>query len=202
MLHLIPVRTLLIVVIVIAALGPLAGTYLGIFGNGDFLNDVVRVARWSPLFATFLLLSSYSTWRWIPLFQKFTYPYLGGSWSGQLSYKTAHGEEGTRPIDLEVDHNIRKAKFVLNSKESKSRTLLVHFVHDTGVNEKKIYYVYQNERKEGVPGAGEKSRGVAFMRIGEERTLTLHGSFFTDKESHGTLKLELKRHHKWWRFWR
>jgi hypothetical protein len=32
--------------------------------------------------------------------------------------------------------------------------------------------------------------------------VTLHGDYFTEKKSNGTLTLTLRRHHPWWAIWK
>ena len=201
MLHLLPVRIILSVIIVLIAVSVLAAVYGGVLDTGNDFKDLKTVMRYSPIGATILLSVPYILWRWVPSLQRITFPYLGGKWSGELKYQGARGN-GTRAVDLHINHSLLQIKLVLDSTESTSRTLLVHPERDVDINRNRLYYVYLNERKEGVPGAGERYRGLAVLRVEMSPRPTLHGDYFTETRSSGTLTMQLKHAHPWWAVWK
>jgi hypothetical protein len=67
---------------------------------------------------------------------------------------------------------------------------------------KEIYYVYLNERKEGVPGAGNRYRGLAVLRVEMSGHPALHGDYFTEQLGGGKLQLSRRRCYPWWTLWK
>lgn len=201
MVHLLPVRLLLTLIVTLVGIAVLAAFYAGWLGKGDELHDAFQIIRWSSFGAIAIAVSSVALWRWVPLVQHCTFPYLGGKWSGQLKYHGQYGS-GTRTIDLEIRHTPLKIELILSSKESTSRTLVVYPERDKGVNTNRLYYVYSNERKEGVSGAGERYRGLAIMRIDFANHPTLRGNYFAESDRSGTLHLKRDEQNPCWLLWR
>jgi hypothetical protein len=201
MLHLLPIRRVLTVVIGLGALMVLAAAYAGWVGTGDAMHDARRVIGWSSSAAIVLTVLSFAAWRWIPILQQLTFPYLGGRWSGELHFDGPHGV-GTRAVTLTINHTPFQITLILDSAESTSRTLVVHAERDPGVNRDRLYYVFLNERKEGVAGAGERYRGLAVMRVEFADHPTLYGDYFTERHQSGKLQLSINYHHRWWMIWR
>ena len=77
------------------------------------------------------------------------FPYLGGQWTGSIEFQGSHGC-GTRDVSLRIDHTLFTIKLILESEESTSRTLSVCAYRDSGISRDRLYYVFQNERKEGI----------------------------------------------------
>jgi hypothetical protein len=201
MLHLLPVRIVLSLIIVLIALIVRAVVYAGMLDTGNDVKDVMTVIRYSSIGTAFLFTAPYVLWRWVPPLQRITFPYLGGKWTGELNFQGARGY-GTREVNLHINHSFLKIKLVLDSSESTSRTLLVHPERDVDINRNRLYYVYLNERKEGVAGAGERYRGLAVLRVEMSPRPTLHGDYFTETRSSGTLAMQLKQSHPWWAIWK
>lgn len=137
-----------------------AALYAGFIGTEGPLADVLLIIRVASFAAFGLALASYAAWRWIPLAQNMTFPYLGGRWSGRLHFTGPNGS-GNRAVTLDIRHTLLKIELVMDSKESTSRTLVVQAQRDPAVNQDRLYYVYSNERKEGVADAGSRYRGLA-----------------------------------------
>ncbi|MDW7557572.1 MULTISPECIES: hypothetical protein [Azospirillum] len=201
MLHLFPVRYIIIGIIALAAVSAIMAGYAGWVGTGDALNDILKVARWSSAAAAALPIIAYAAWRWIPPLQRLIFPYLGGIWIGELHYSGPNGV-GVRDVSLIVNHTLLKVSMILDSAESTSRTLAVHAERDTGMDRDRLYYVYLTERKEGVPGAGDRYRGLAIMRVDYSSTMELHGDYFTERQHLGTLKLTRAVRTSWWKLWK
>ena len=201
MFHLLPVRIVLTVVVALVSVAAVGGVYAGVIGKGDAIGDVLSVVRFSSVAAVVLLATSYAAWRWLAPFQRVTFPYLGGTWEGELQFEGANGA-GSRKIRLDVAHTLLSIKLVLESDESTSRTVVVHAERDAGIDKNRLFYVYHNERKEGVPGAGDRYRGLAVMAVDTKGRHSLQGQYFTERSSHGTLKLTRKLAHPWWAVWK
>lgn len=202
MLNLLPIRLLLTVIIVLISVVVLAAVHAGMIGSGDAFGDFGSILRWSSPAALMLMLVPYLAWRWTPRVQEAVFPYLGGEWIGELRFHGPNGA-GDREVSLVVNHSLLKTVMILDSDESTSRTLVVHAERDSGTERDRLYYVYLNERKEGVRGAGEQYRGLAVLRVEIAAGSTfLLGDYFTERQSTGTLKLTLQRHHPWWKFWK
>ena len=201
MLHLLPVRRLLIALAATAGLAVLAAGYAGWVGTGDAFNDVKYVIRISSSLVGVSVISLYAAWRWIVPLQRLTFPYLGGFWCGELHFSGPNGS-GIRPISLDVSHILFNIKLILDSAESTSRTLVVHADRDIEVNRDRLYYVYLNERKEGFADAGDHYRGLAIMRVDFETTPKMFGNYFTEREHKGTLSLQRMKCHPWWKLWK
>lgn len=201
MLHLLPVRYIIIGIIMLATASALIAGYAGWVGTGDTLNDILKITRWSSTAAAVFPIIAHAAWRWIPPLQHLIFPYLGGIWIGELHYSGPNGT-GVRKISLFVNHTLLKVGMILDSAESTSRTLAVHAERDTGMDRDRLYYVYLTERKEGVPGAGDRYRGLAIIRLDYSAGAELHGDYFTERQHSGTLKLTRVTKTPWWKLWK
>ena len=177
MLHLLPIRSLIAGLIACVAIAIIATIYAGWIGTDGAVQDVRWILRGAGTAAIVVITFAYAAWRWIPPVQQLIFPYLGGQWSGELHFSGPNGS-GKRVVTLAVDHTLFGLKFVLDSAESTSRTLVVHAERDVGVNRDRLYYVYLNERKEGLPGAGDRYRGLAIMRVELKSQPELYGDYF------------------------
>jgi hypothetical protein len=201
MVHLLPIRGILGLVAALVAVAVLAATYTGWIGDGDAVGDATAVIRWSSSLATAVIVLSYAAWRWLKPVQLLIFPYLGGRWSGSVKFQGEKGPE-CRDVRLEVNHSPFRMKFLLDSTESSSQTLVVHAERDRDFDRYRIYYVYLNERKEGVEGAGDRYRGLAILRVECGSRPKLHGDYFTETHRRGTLNLVRDAAHPWWKLWR
>jgi hypothetical protein len=193
MLHLIPLRPFLIVFAIVIILAVFLAGYGPLLTMGD-MAGLVRLA--SSLALLFLLAASLA-WRWVPAIQTLVFPYLGGSWDGQLSYEGTHGS-GQVDVKLDVTHNLFYLRLILDSEQSTSKTLVVHADHSLELKRDRLYYVFLNERKEGLPGRRDQYRGLATLRVDAANNLRLIGEYFTERQGHGTLTLSRTRPHPWW----
>jgi hypothetical protein len=201
MLHLLPIRLILWVFAAFVALMVLAAVYMGIAGDEALFQDAAAAVRWSSSLATGIIVLLYASWRWIPPVQNMIFPYLGGEWSGILNYEGKNGP-GERDVTLEVKHTLFGLHLMLDSKESTSWTLAVHAERHPDFDRYRLYYVYLNERKEGVAGAGERYRELAVMRVKPGKRMELQGDYFTDTHRRGTLHLARIKRTPRWKLWR
>jgi hypothetical protein len=201
MLHLLPIRSLIAAIIACVAIAIIASVYAGWVGTDGAVRDARWALRGAGTAATVVIVFAYAAWRWIPPVQQFIFPYLGGQWSGELHFSGPNGS-GVRPITLTVDHTLFGIKLILDSAESTSRTLVVHAERDVGVNRNRLYYVYLNERKEGLPGARDRYRGLAILRLEPKTRPELYGDYFTEKKHSGQLQLRRSTPHPFWMLWK
>lgn len=201
MLHLLPIKWLVRAGVMIISCVVLAASYAGFVDAGHALDDAKWVMRWSSVAAMILTAAPYVLWRWLPSLQRCVFPYLGGEWRGELHYEGPRGE-GTRAVSLTVRHTLMRIVLILDSDESTSRTLVVHAERDSGIRRDRLYYAYLNERKEGVPGAGARYRGLAILRIETSKPPMLLGDYFTEQRGVGKLRLEQYQRHPWWVLWK
>lgn len=179
----------------------MVAAWLGWAPQDHWFEDAQKVIRWSTGAAIAVPIVFYFIWRFVPAVQALIFPYLGGKWSGQLKFSGERGE-GTRNVELVVNHTPLSLKLVLTSEESVSKTLAVHAERDQEAMRRRLYYVYLNERREGFPGAGETYRGLAIMRVENEGCLTLYGNYFTERGQNGLLTLSRNGAHPIWQFWK
>lgn len=174
--------------------------HFGVYGQ-NVVDDFVSVMKTISFGGTVLPIAFYLSWRWVPAVQNAIFPYLGGVWKGRLSYDGANGN-GTRDVTLTVNQSPFQVSLILDSQESVSRTLSVQADRDSGINRDRLYYVFQNERKEGVPNPGAKYRGLAVLGVENNSKITLAGDYFTETKSTGQLHLSSRKPHPWWSLWK
>jgi len=201
MLHLLPIRLVLRVFAALVAVTVVSASYAGWVGKGDVVHDMAIVIRWSSGLATATIVFLFICWRWLPPVQLFIFPYLGGRWSGVVRF-TAEGGPDHRQVRLEIKHTLFRMRLLLDSDESTSSTLVVHAERNPDFQRYRVYYIYLNERKEGVPGAGDRYRGLAVLRVEWGSQPQLQGDYFTETERRGTLHLRRDEGHPWWTLWR
>jgi hypothetical protein len=103
---------------------------------------------------------------------------------------------------MDVRHTPFGLKLILDSKESVSWTLSVQADRNPDFERFRLFYIYLNERKEGVAGARERYRGVAIMRVEPSAPFKLFGDYFTETDRQGRMELTAERLHSWWQIWR
>jgi hypothetical protein len=201
MLHLLPIRLVLRIFAALVGLSVLAASYAGLVGAGDIVHDLTILSRWSATLAIGAIVLLYGLWRWVPPVQDAIFPYLGGRWSGAVRFDTEHGPD-ERAVQLEIKHTLFTLRLLLDSNESTSSTLVVQAERNPDFQRFRLYYVYLNERKEGVAGAGDRYRGLAILRVDRVHPPQLHGDYFTETHRRGTLHLQLSAANPWWKLWR
>ena len=175
--------------------------YAGWIGGGHVMHDAALLLRWSSTIGAEVIVVLFGAWRWIAPVQRFIFPYLGGRWSGIVQFQGDLGPD-QRDVMLEIKHTLFGLRLMLDSKESTSWTLVVHAERHQDFERYRLYYVYLNERKEGIASAGERYRGLAVMRVVWGIPLQLNGDYFTDTHRRGTLHLSFDAPHPWWKLWR
>src|ERR1700722_5298641 len=201
MLHLFPLRPALQAAAALAGLAVIAAVYAGVVGTGDALKDIGAVIRWSSSIAAVLVVLLYASWRWIMPLQLYVFPYLGGHWSGVLNF-TYRGKPGQSHVKMEIKHTPFGLRLLMDTAEASSSTIVVHADRNPDFQRYRLFYVFVNERKEGVDGAGTTYRGVAVLRVEWSSNPELLGDYFTETRNTGTLHLKRDERHPWWKLWR
>lgn len=201
MLHLLPIRLVLWLFALLIATAIVAAFYIGWLGQGDVLQQAARVIRWSSTLAIAAIVVLHTAWRWLPGVQLTLFPYLGGRWRGVVRFQGQTSLEH-REVDLQIKHTLFGLKLLLESEESISWILVVHAEKHPDFAHFRLYYVYLNERKEGIVGASARYRGVAVIRVHWDSQPELHGDCFTETNRKGTLQLKRAEATPWWKLWR
>ncbi|ODA68719.1 hypothetical protein A7A08_00551 [Methyloligella halotolerans] len=200
MLNLLPVKIIVTVLLILAGLWVVLATYAGMVGSKGLLADTLLIVRVASSAALIITAIAFAAWRWLPFVQRAIFPYLGGRWNGTLYYDGQRGK-GRTQVTLRIRHTLLKIELILDSKESTSRTLAVQARRDAGLNQDHLYYVYSNERKEGVLNAGSRYRGLAIMLVEAGASPKLQGSYFAENSNNGTLRLKRQEPNPWWCIW-
>jgi hypothetical protein len=197
MLHLWPLSKILSgALLMVGAVAVFVATHSPGSSTYAILTQVIRL---SGVLSTLTIIGLAAAWRWVPHFQNAIFPYLGGRWTGQVHFDGQSGEE-TREVTLDVIQTAFSIKLILKSEESVSQTLAVQS-SKSETDEYKLYYVYENKRKEGRSKGSRVYRGVAILRFELDRG-ELHGDYFTETHRSGRLMLGGRRRNNWWVFWR
>ncbi len=175
--------------------------YMGVVNTTESLRSAQLVLRWASPISFGAILLMLLVWRWVPPVQTAIFPYLGGTWTGEVRYEV-DGVTTAKPVTMEVRHNLLGVKLLLDSEESTSVTLAVHAEKDSDFDRFRLYYVYLNRRKEGVAGGGDIYRGLAIVRWITGNPPSLAGDYFTDTHRRGTLHLARETTTAFWKVWR
>ena len=192
MMHLLPIRPFIATITILVVLALLVQGIVPYGGWEKLLLDI----RWLSLLVISIPIILCAFWRWYSKFRTFIFPYLGGQWTGSIEFQGSHGC-GTRNVSLRINHTLFTIKLLLESEESTSRTLSVCANRDPGINRNLLYYVFQNERKEGIPNEKTNYRGLAVLRLDAENSRLL-GDYFTEQKGSGQLIFERQKEHAWW----
>ncbi len=172
--------------------------------------------------ATFVAIgiAAHHVWKTSPRIQAAYFPYIGGIWTGKLRFVrsippgngraidsnqtngSANQFEETRYCDMTINHNLLSIKIVLKTEESISETIFVSPRREVGNDQRRIYYIYNNERNPGVLNPGHNYRGAAALEIVSPAYELLRGEYFTDQRRGGKLDAILKSKHPKWAFWK
>lgn len=175
----------------------------GLVADGTAIEVAVGIFKVTTPLVIGIMVASLALWRWSPSFiQNLVFPYLGGSWEGTIEF-SQNGAQVTRSTTLEVVHTLATLRFALRTDESTSETTLVH-ARKVPVEKDlvKLVYIYQVERLEGVPGAGDRYRGCAFLDVSLTAPRTMTGSYMAGAGRAGTIRVELRGKTPWWKLWR
>jgi hypothetical protein len=184
--------------ILTAAVSLAIAIFAGLAASGRFtgipLDDIKLFAKFVLGIPAASLCALYIAWRAVPLFQRSTFPYLGGRWTGVLRYG-APDQQDLREAVLVIKHGLSGMSLVLDSRESESTTLAVVATRDPTSTRFHVYYVFENRRKPAFtkPGYPVVYRGVAIMSLRFDGGMQLSGEYFTDQPTRGIAEFKLEK---------
>jgi SMODS-associating 2TM, beta-strand rich effector domain len=185
MLHLLPVRLVLKVLLTVSMFAVLCALSLNLSGEQSLHAKATLILTWVS-YTDFLIgiLLAFG-WRYIPGFTRFVYPDVAGRWTGLLRYKVGD-VVGSKPATLWVRQGMLGIRLLLETDESESETLVVQPMRDADFRRFKLFYIFENRRKEGQDVAESSYRGTAVIRLEGGRPNELSGDYFTAR-SEGTI---------------
>lgn len=192
MIHLIPYRDLLKFLLIITGIAILSVISLGLFGDKSFFQKSVTITSYLMTADTILGVILYFLWHRISYFTNKVFPYINGEWSGNICYKIGdniHNKDAT----LLVMQNLLEMHMILETDESISQTMIVYPKKDEIFPVFKLFYIFENRRKEGVNNANQSYRGTAIIRLAPGKPNELDGDYFTDQLKSGTIHFTRKK---------
>lgn len=204
MLHLVSIRLLLTVYAFVVIAAYAVALRAGFVSDASWTDIVAGILKVATPVAVSAIILALLAWRWLPSFiRNALFPYLGGQWAGTIEFEDASGALTPRKATLEVAHTLTSIQFALSTEESTSETLLVHARRVSVLGELvKLVYVYEVERREGFPGAGDRYRGCAFLDVRLTPKKIMTGNYFAGPKRRGVMRMALVRHNPFWKFWR
>lgn len=187
MLHLLPLRWLLKAAMALTALGLVAAAVIGKLGPDGFTSTLGAALRVALIIESVLWLSLTLGWSYIPGFKERIFPEIAGSWQGHIHY-VRDGAPQAKAAMLHVHQTLFSVRLLLETDESESETLVARPERDPDFSRFKLFYIYENKRKEGVQEAGRIYRGTAFIVLEPGRPNALSGAYFTEQGTVGSLE--------------
>jgi hypothetical protein len=203
LLHLLPTRLLLTVFAIAVMTAYAVALRTGWVGAGTWVSIGLGIFKVATPAAIISMIAAQILWRWSPEFiQNVEFPYLGGTWDGEIEFKQ-DGVLKQHPATLEVVHTLTTIRFALSTAESTSQTVLVHARKVPVLKDVvKLVYIYDVERRENVPGAGDRYRGCAFLDVNLARPRAMTGTYMAGAGRTGAIRMELKTMTPFWKLWR
>jgi SMODS-associating 2TM, beta-strand rich effector domain len=185
MIHLLPVRLVVRALLTVSMLAVLCVLSLDLAGEQSLRAKATLILTWVGY--ADLMIGALLTfgWRYIPGFTRLVYPDVAGRWTGSLRYKV-EGMVGEKAATLWVRQGMLGIRLLLETDESESETLVVQPVRDLDFERFKLFYIFENRRKEGQDVALSSYRGTAVIRLEGGRPGELSGDYFTAR-SEGTI---------------
>ncbi len=187
MLHLLPFQWLLKGLIAATSLAVLVAASAGAFSSHGLYANSIAVLRWVGTLDVLVAVIIYFGWHTIPYARRIIFPHIAGEWEGTIRFLDADKNEQERAATLYVAQNLLRIRLVLNTEESTSETLVVHPKRDADFPFFSLFYIYENRRKEGLPGSGQIYRGTSVISIEDTDPPTMKGTYFTDQKGTGTV---------------
>lgn len=197
MLHLLPIKLALQGTITLVAVLLIAALSAGLLSQDEIGETIFSIIRWSSFIVILITVAATVLWRWITPIQMSIFPYLGGKWSGEILFDSG-GTTRSNSVSIEIKHKVFEIKMLFESEESKSRPLTTHAEKEIDFERFRLFYVFQNERKEGAPNAGRSYKGVAVLRVDHRKLI---GDYFTEAKTSGRIILERDSTNPWWKVW-
>lgn len=200
MLHLLPLRYIWRFALGVTALGVLAVVVLDSPQQGTTLAKVTTIVRWMLFVEAGLAIFILYFWYFIPgLTARWLFPHIDGSWDGRLNFKRKVTEASSteakvvpdsKAAQLHVHQSLTRIRLILETDESTSETLVVKPERDPDFSRFRLFYIFENRSRDGLPNNARSYRGTAVMEVQPGEPSTLMGTYFTDQGSEGTFRFE------------
>ncbi len=199
MLHLLPLRSIVRIALGVTVLAVMVVFIFGQSTTGSGFTTATSVLRWVLGAEAILAILIYYLWHRLPgLTARWLFPHIDGSWDGSLQFvlpdDVADGEAaektGRREANLHVHQTLVNIRLILETDESTSETLVVHAGRDPDFSRFRLFYIFENKSRDGLPNTARSYRGTAVMEVPPGRPDELRGTYFTDQGSEGTFLFE------------
>lgn len=186
-------------VTVLAVIGLIA--FSGTLDNPTLASSMA-VVRWVLGVEAGVAFIVYYGWHYFPgLTQRWIYPHIDGTWNGTIRY-VHQGEFGEKDAVLHISQTLVKIRLVLETDESVSETLVVRPERDPDFSRFRLFYIYENRQRDGLPNNGRSYRGTALIELGPGKPSSLVGTYFTDQRGTGTIEFtRCAPSRKWYSGW-
>lgn len=142
---------------------------------------------------TILAIVDRWVWRWPLLRRFFARPDLRGTWVGELrsSWRPPGADESAKPIEaaLVITQTLRRIVVSHLTKESRSHTLIADIINDEGG--RSLAGLYVNQPRLPRQDTSRIHHGGLLLHIQAGERPRLHGSYWTDRSTHGELEFAL-----------
>ena len=155
----------------------------------------LTVLRWVLLIEAGFATLFYFFWHHVPgLTARWVFPHIDGSWEGTLFFNRKNVADdgaitvtpGTKEAKLHVHQTMVRIRLILETDESTSETLVVRPDRDPDFSRFRLFYIFENKSRDGLPNTARCYRGTAAMEIQPGSPTELVGTYFTDQGGEGT----------------
>ena len=170
-----------------------------VYVGGLWISGITPELEWMRFYSlAVLLLIALSwawdkwIWRWL-LFQRFNFvpPLVSGTWKGMLESTWVDAASGASPPPktayLVVRQTSSAVRLVLLTDEARSETRLARVARADG--KVSLDYMYVGEPDVLVEDRSRMHRGAASLLVSGSPATRLHGRYWTDRNSTGSLDL-------------
>lgn len=200
MLHLLPLRSIGRFAITVTILAVVALIFIGSPAEGTAIATAMVIVRRALSVEAGLVLITFYFWYRVPgLTKRWLFPHIAGNWDGTLRFKRKVPKtdteqerliEDSRQASLYVHQSLVKIRLILETEESSSETLVVHSERDPDFSRFRLFYIFENRSRDGLPNTARSYRGTAVMEVPPGTPDVLNGTYFTDQGSEGTFRFE------------
>jgi len=169
--------------------------FLTSFVTGESIDD--NLFRWitGVTSAVILIWTAYDKWIWRwPLFSKLSKlsgtPVLHGTWKGVLQFESDEsGKEGEVEIYLSINQTLSTISVRSFFKKPSESYSIVAKIEKLEPDRKQLIYLYKSESPYGKRKNNRPHDGACVLNIIGKPVKELSGSYFTEREGAGTVKV-------------
>lgn len=129
-------------------------------------------------------------WKWNIFYSWLVpFPKLAGKWNVEIISVDINGEKTNYKGTFDIFQTFFNIVFSFNSEYGSSKSIVSNFNIDREKDIKEIYFVYLNEPKNSTDRNITKHYGSTKLLFKDENLNILEGSYFTDGQRKGDIKL-------------